>query len=381
MATTELMLQRVEDESQLEFYKRMVTTFKPRYFAALPRDVNPQRFLDFAVTAIQRKPELLECTWQSLCQSIYVCAATGLLPESPLGHAFLVPMWSGKRQRKEVTMIPGYKGYTFLAYRSNMIASIEAHVVCEKDEFEHVYGTEGYLRHKESLEDDRGKMIAAWAKVHYNKPGVPPRFEVMRAYEILKIKSESPGAKYEVGPWWNPDTEPEMWKKTVVRRMAKLMPQSDGDALTMAVAYENQVDDQVEPDESFIGFPSDMMEQSEPVKKAPATSRVMSGFKSKAEETEAVEVPPEPEAEVKEGPSADDILLFMDEHKDDLPSEMITQFTRERLEAWDAKGRAEVFAEIQAATSPEDKGLEGGESAIGDTEAGSGEKEETAEQG
>ena len=48
----------------------------------------------------------------------------------------------------------GYKGLLDLAYRSGEVSVIQAHVVCEGDEFEHTLGLEPTLVHKPALKEE-----------------------------------------------------------------------------------------------------------------------------------------------------------------------------------------------------------------------------------
>ena len=64
----------------------------------------------------------------------------GLYVDGVLGHAYLVPYWNGKEKRREVQLIPGYKGLIDLARRSGSVESISARVVYKNDDFDFEYG-------------------------------------------------------------------------------------------------------------------------------------------------------------------------------------------------------------------------------------------------
>ena len=107
----------------------------------LPRHLNAERLLKVAQMAATTTPTLVKCEIASLMGAIGQCAQMGLEPNTILGHAYLVPF---KTRRKDaagnerwvhaVQVIIGYKGLIDLARRSGQIISIAAHEVCERHE-------------------------------------------------------------------------------------------------------------------------------------------------------------------------------------------------------------------------------------------------------
>jgi hypothetical protein len=74
------------------------------------------------------------------------------------------------------------------------------------------------IEHEQLPPSDRGqKMVGAYA-VAIPKDGSPPVWEFMWAEDIEKIKKVSKSAQSKDSPWKN--WESEMWKKTVIRRLA-----------------------------------------------------------------------------------------------------------------------------------------------------------------
>jgi hypothetical protein len=63
-----------------------------------------------------------------------------------------------------------------------------------------------------------------------------PQFEVMDREQVYKVRGRSPSGKSGKGPWAS--DEPEMWRKTVVRRASKYMPITCDD-FQRAVAVDN----------------------------------------------------------------------------------------------------------------------------------------------
>lgn len=185
---------------------------KPQIKMALPTHLNPDRMLRIAMTSIQKTPELLNCTPESLLGAIIQSAQLGLEPDGALGHAYLIPY------KNVCTLIPGYKGLLSLARRSGEISTIIAEAVHAKDVFEYELGLDAKLKHIPTAEEDEGVFIAAYAVCKLKDGGV--QFTVLRKGAIERIRKRSKAANN--GPWVT-DYE-EMAKKTALRRLCKYLP-------------------------------------------------------------------------------------------------------------------------------------------------------------
>ncbi|WP_077616911.1 recombination protein RecT [Caenibacillus caldisaponilyticus] len=189
----------------------------PEIEKALPKHMDPDRMARIALTTIRTNPKLLEASVPSLLGAVMQAAQLGLEP-GLIGHCYLVPFKNGKTGQTDVQFIIGYKGMIDLARRSGQIQNIYAHAVYEKDEFEYELGLEPKLKHKPSMEADRGEMIGVYAVAHFKDGGY--QFEFMPKEEIEKRRRRSKAANN--GPWVT-DYE-EMAKKTVIRHMWKYLP-------------------------------------------------------------------------------------------------------------------------------------------------------------
>ncbi len=207
----------------------------------MPQHLSIDRLMKVAQISATTTPALAECDIASLIGAIAQCAQMGLEPNTILGHAYLVPFntkrkdANGKEQWiKSVQVIPGYKGLIDLARRSGQIVSIAAHEVCENDQFEVIYGIEETLIHKPVLKN-RGEVIAFYAVAKLKDGG--HSFEVMNIDQVIDImrSSQSKGA---YGPW--KDHFVEMGRKTAIRRLAKYLPISI--ELQTAVALDTMAD-------------------------------------------------------------------------------------------------------------------------------------------
>jgi len=164
----------------------------------------------------------------------------GLEPETPLGHAYLVPYRNNKTGQKEAQFIIGYKGLADLMYRSGKVESIEAHAVYENDDFKFELGSNSYISHKPKLTGDRGKILCAYAVVHV-KGSSKPVIEIVGQAEIDLAKSKSMSANSDYSPW--NQFPAEMWKKTAVRRIAKLLPLSiENQNVAIAIEHDTRAD-------------------------------------------------------------------------------------------------------------------------------------------
>lgn len=201
----------------------------------LPKHLNAERLLKVAQIAATTTPALAKCDVASLVGAIGQCAQMGLEPNTVLGHAYLVPFNTKRKDANgaerwvnSVQVIIGYKGLIDLARRSGQIISIAAHEVCEHDEFELVYGLDEKLTHKPDM-GERGEVIGFYAVAKLKDGG--HAFEFMSRHQIEKIRDGSQGwqqavkfKKQAVHPWQAHFVE--MGRKTVIRRLAKFLPLS-----------------------------------------------------------------------------------------------------------------------------------------------------------
>lgn len=207
----------------------------------LPKTLSIERLLKVAQIAATTTPALAKCDVPSLVGAIGQCAQMGLEPNTVLGHAYLVPFNTkrkdGNGQERwvnSVQVIIGYKGLIDLARRSGQIVSIAAHEVCQNDHFELVYGLEEKLNHTPAM-GDRGPVIGFYAVAKLKDGGYS--FEFMSLHQVQDIMRATQ-SKGNYGPWQ--DHFVEMGRKTVIRRLAKYLPLSI--EFQTAVALDNQAE-------------------------------------------------------------------------------------------------------------------------------------------
>lgn len=208
-------------------------TIKSQIARALPKHCTADRFLRVATTALLRTPKLAQCTQASFMQALLDLSSLGLEPDNR--RAYLIPFENRKKGVTECQLIVGYQGYVELVRNSGCVSTIQCNVVCERDQFEFSFGSDGKLVHRPQMAD-RGKVIAAYAYVRL-KDG-SEQYEVMSVEDVNKIRARSRTSGS--GPWVT-DYE-EMAKKTVFRRLRKWLPISPEirNAFDLEDSHENE---------------------------------------------------------------------------------------------------------------------------------------------
>lgn len=191
----------------------------PAMAQALPKHMDIDRLLRITMTTIRTTPELREADVGSLLGGVMQAAQLGLEP-GLLGQCYLLPFKNRKKGITEVTFIIGYKGMIDLARRSGHIESIYAHAVHENDEFEYELGLDPKLKHKPTMDADKGEYIGSYAVARFKDGGY--QMEFMPKAEIEKRKQSSPSGRSKYSPWVN--HYEEMANKTVIRHMWKYLP-------------------------------------------------------------------------------------------------------------------------------------------------------------
>ena len=205
--------------------KKFFEAGKSSMLAVLPKHVSADRMLSLALGALRANPKLMECTTESLMSAVVVSSQLGLEPNTPLGHAYLIPFENRRAGRTDVQFIPGYRGLIDLARRSGQIVSIASHAVCANDDFEFEYGLDEKLQHKPSLAE-RGPIVGFYAVAKLKDGG--HAFEVMSVEQVNAIRDKSQG--YASAKRFNNTNHPwftyyeEMGRKTVLRRLFKYLP-------------------------------------------------------------------------------------------------------------------------------------------------------------
>ena len=230
---------RLSDMKPKDQIAHLLAQKKGELAKMLPKTLSIDRLLKVAQIAATTTPALLKCDVPSLVAAIGQCAQMGLEPNTVLGHAYLVPFNTKRKDARgaerwvnSVQVIVGYKGLIDLARRSGQIVSIAAHEVCENDHFELVYGLDEKLEHRPAL-GERGAVLGFYAVAKLKDGG--HSFEFMSLHQVQEIMKASQGLQKAVDtarkyqkdvshPWVQHFIE--MGRKTVIRRLAKYLPLS-----------------------------------------------------------------------------------------------------------------------------------------------------------
>jgi len=162
----------------------------------------------------QVRANLQDCSVRSVLGAVMNSAAVGLEP-SPLGHVWFIPFRNNKTGETECQFMIGVKGWIKLARNAGCF--LDAKCVYENDVFEYSYGFDITLTHVPAA-SNRGKLVYVYAIA---KDTDGHRYmEVMSTEDVDKIRKVSKAG--QSGPWT--DWYDEMAKKTVIKRLAKMLP-------------------------------------------------------------------------------------------------------------------------------------------------------------
>ncbi len=223
-----------EEKSQI---KKLVEGHRKDLEGILPSHINLERFIKSAILCIYNNPALQKCTKESLVEAIYSAAELGLDFIPTRGHAYLVPFGN------KATFMPGYRGLTDLALRGGSVLKVFTRLVYEGDGFTLTYGTQERIVHIPNLDPSkRGEITGAYSVAALRNGETI--FEYMIVDELESVRKTSKMANK--GAW--ADHKPEMYKKTVERRLFKHLPTSPD-----AQAQE-RIDKAIDLDNKAVGL-------------------------------------------------------------------------------------------------------------------------------
>ena len=220
MANTGIIQQKTQQNAMQNGEKKTmqqyIKSMESEIAKALPAVITPERFTRMTLSAISVNPKLGECTPKSFLGAMMTAAQLGVEPNTALGQAYLIPFRNHGTMECQFQL--GYKGLIDLAYRSGEVSIIQAHVVCENDEFEYELGMDPQLKHKPATKN-RGKAVAYYAMFKTKDGGYG--FEVM-SMEDIQNHAKKYSKSFGNGPWQT--NFDEMAKKTVLKKVLKYAP-------------------------------------------------------------------------------------------------------------------------------------------------------------
>ena len=201
-----------------------VQAMTPKFAAALPAHIAPEKFVRTVLTTIQLNPDIADCDKGSIYNECIKAAADGLIIDGR--EAALVKYNVKKKVNGVDTWInaakymPMVAGLLKKARNSGEISSIVGRCVYANDKFTVIFGDDEKLTHEPCLEGEPGALRLAYM-VAKLKDGTIVR-HVMTRKQIEKRRDASKSK--DSGPWktW----EDDMWIKTVLRGGSKFLPAS-----------------------------------------------------------------------------------------------------------------------------------------------------------
>jgi phage RecT family recombinase len=226
------------------------------------RYLDPERLLRLCVNAVKKNPKLARCDAGSLLGSMMTSAALGLEPNTVIQQAFLIP-YDNRRQINGTWQIVtecqfqiGYRGWITLADRAGY-HRLQAQAIHVGDLFEHMQGSEVFLKYRKALKD-RGALIGAFC--HTLRDGlelctvlpleeihkIRGRSQTWRTLQKALRESEASGnegaiakaqAKYDDTPWvlWIDD----MAAKSAIKKHCKTLAGEGNTQLSAAASLED----------------------------------------------------------------------------------------------------------------------------------------------
>lgn len=244
---------------------QQIQQMQAQFQLAMPRGAEAGQLVRDAMTCLRMTKNLAKCDAASVLGSLMTCAQLGLRPGvGALGHAWILPFWDPKagpenpRTGKPMgghraQLIIGYQGYAELAYRTGRVLNIAPRTVYSQDTFRLRYGlSSDELVHEPYLDGPRGEARLYYAVARLVDGGYavtdPMTHADMEAHRDQFAMAKQDGRV--IGPWR--DHFEAMAHKTMVRRLAKLLPKSTEFAYALAVDEGVRVDisPDVAPDEA-----------------------------------------------------------------------------------------------------------------------------------
>lgn len=180
--------------------------------SVLPAHIPPAKFMRTVVGAVQNNPGILDCDRNTLFSACQKAAQDGLVLDGR--EAALVKFGSSAQY------MPMVAGVLKKLRNSGQLSTITAQTVHKNDSFKYNPAMDDIPNHTPDWFGDRGPMIGVYAVARMKDGGTI--VEVMNMEQINKVRAVS---RSKNGGPWN-DWFEEMARKTVLRRIAKMLPSS-----------------------------------------------------------------------------------------------------------------------------------------------------------
>lgn len=223
-----ITLQTIKTDQDLKVF--LATNYMAQLKNFFNDEKQAMKFMSSVMADVQKTPALMDCDKTTLINSYITMAQLGLMPSGVSGEAYVLP-YKGKAQFQL-----GYQGLITLFFRAGG-TSIRTEIVRENDDFSY---ENGIIKHKIDIfksNEKRGKAIGAYAIALVNGNEIS---KVMNYEDIVAMGSKfSKSFSSEYTPWKEKnDPELWMWKKTVLKQLAKMLPKNE--TIYRAIAEDNE---------------------------------------------------------------------------------------------------------------------------------------------
>lgn len=229
---------------------------------AVPAHVNPDRMIRSVLTAVEQKPELMNCDPRSLFGAALTASQLGLEFNRPFG-AWPIPFKDTKRNKTVCNLIIDYRGLMQLARNTRAVSVIETRCVLNGEKF---FLRTGQPPHHEA--DITATPRPPGHPEGCNVVGVymTARLEPSAAWQtewmtLAQIEAVRARAKAGGGGPWTTDWVP-MARKTVLRGGCKYLPQSV--ELLRAVTLDERGEVESQELETEVILPAEATVRDEP---------------------------------------------------------------------------------------------------------------------
>jgi len=234
-------------------------------FESVKSDVDFNREANFALQILESNNYLQKARPESIRNAIVNLSLTGLTLNPALKYAYLVPRNS--QDGLNIVLDISYIGMIKLLTDAGAVKNVDAGVIYSNDKYDFRKGSDPYFKHQPALVN-RGEKIGAYAIAYLRDGGF--QFEIMGRDEIEKVRATSESYKNEktrkYSPWEN--WEDEMWKKTVLKRLFKLLPKTKfSESLIAAISneHENEIND-LPKEQKYANFFDEEIQEAQEVK-------------------------------------------------------------------------------------------------------------------
>lgn len=193
--------------------------------------VKVKREISFALQAINKNSKLKECTNESKLAAVINIANIGLTLNPVAKEACLVPRWNGILKANECSLEPMYPGLVKLLTDAGSVKSIVAQIVYENDKFTmDLADNVNPVKHNpELINSKKGAIIGVYALATLSDGTRQVEWMDKEQTDAIKLRSETYTAylagKIKSATWVS--DEPEMMRKTVVKRIYKYLPRTE----------------------------------------------------------------------------------------------------------------------------------------------------------